>query len=292
MFSDKTDEELLSFNERDRASVGIKNIDQNFEHYAGFYVVCANPGVGKGWYALWLIRKFYETSDIKSVYFSLEMSEELVRQRILQAWSDVTDKALKYLIKNKKEVKALNLLKKDIIVVDELGGSDTSHVTTENFVERVKEYYDKGYRAFHFDHLHELDGANDNVRNQGVTEKWAKTFQSLCKDYPDIWLFVYAQPNGASAKKQILKRTDIAGSKAITQKCEFFLSLNRLMKKDEETGELVADNDTRQVTMYIDKNRLSSTQHIGFRLYLLLTGNFSDKQEDDYNDFTKPLYMS
>ena len=60
------------------------------------------------------------------------------------------------------------------------------------------------------------------------------------------------------------------------------------MKKDEETGELVADNDTRQVTMYIDKNRLSATQHIGFRLYLLLTGNFSEKEEEKYKDFTKP----
>ena len=287
-FSSMTDEELLTFTQRDRARVNVEKIDDSFEHYAGFYVICANPGVGKGWYALWLIRRFYETSNIRSVYFSLEMSEELVRERVLQAWSDVDNKALKYLIKNKKEIKALEYLKKDVIAIDEFGGSDTSQLTTENFVDKIKHYYDKGYRAFHFDHLHEIDGANDNLRNQSVTEKWAKVFQGICKDYQDIWLFVYAQPNGASAKKQLLKRTDIAGSKAITQKCEFFISLNR---KVADPRDFNADNveEDRTVLIWIDKNRISSLQHAGFNLYFDYTTNYIDpNNKETYLDFGKP----
>ena len=280
-FSNMTDDELLTFTQRETALTGVKRIDEGFKHFTGFYVICANPGVGKGWYALWLIREFYLHSNIKSVYISLEMTEDLIRKRVLQSWSDLDENAFNYFIKNKLEIKALALLKKDIMRVDEFGGSDTSKITTENFTDKIKYYYEQGFRAFHFDHLHELDGANDNTRNQTVTEKWAKVFQSICKDYSDIWLFIYVQPNGSSAKKQILKRTDISGSKAITQKCEFFISLNRQMKKDEETGEMVVDNDSRQITIYIDKNRISSAQHVGFKLYFLPTGNFSDTYEKD-----------
>lgn len=284
-FSDMSDEELLSFSERPTARTGLNNIDTRFPHPTGFYLICANPGVGKGWYALWLTRKFYENNGIKSVYFSLEMSTDLIKQRILQAWSDLTEEQFVKFKGSKEHFGALKLLKQDAIRVDEFGGSDTSGQNIDNFKQKMGEYYADGFRAFHFDHFHELDGANVNDKNQQVSEKWAKAFQSICKDYPDIWLFVYVQPNGISAKKNILERTDVSGSKAITQKCEFFISLNRKIKKDEETEEASIDETERQVTIYIDKNRITSAQHIGFKVFFSRTGNFVANEEPSFGIF-------
>lgn len=280
-FADRTDEELLTFTERETAKTGLAKIDNKFPHPTGFYLICANPGVGKGWYALWLTRRFYENNSLKSIYFSLEMTEELIKKRILQAWSDLTEEQFNR-VKNKKEyIKALELLKKDMIRVDEFGGSDTSGITVENLKKKIEEYYSEGFRVFHFDHMHELDGANDNVRNQAVTEKWAKSFQGICKEHPDIWLFVYVQPNGKSAKSDIIFREDVAGSKAVTQKCEYFISLNRAQKdsKDVEVGE--DEMESREVIIYIDKNRITSAQHIGFKVYFSYTGNFV-QENDNY----------
>ena len=290
-FADMEIEDILDFKQRPTAVTGIKKIDDRFEHPSGFYIICANPGVGKGWYALWLSRMFNLYNKLRSVYFSLEMPKNMVTQRILQQWSDLTEKQFKSLLNSKKYkdlIKAVDLLKQDVIRIDEFGGSDTSFVTPDNFKTRIEDYINKGFRVFHFDHLHELDGANDNTRNQGVTEKWAKVFQNISKEHEDIWLFVYVQPNGASAQKEILKRTDIAGSKAITQKCEFFISLNR---KVADPRDFNADNveEDRTVLIWIDKNRISSLQHAGFNLYFDYTTNYIDpNNKETYLDFGKP----
>jgi hypothetical protein len=277
------DEELIAIEEREVLTTGVLELDNQFKHPAGFYVICANPGVGKGWWALWLSRMFYLNHKVKSVYFSLEMPLNLIKPRIIQQWSDLTEQEFKSAIafkENHKFEKAIKMLKEDMFRVDEFGGSDTSKVKPEVFKKKIEDYYKQGFRVFHFDHLHELEGANDNTKNQGVTEIWAKTFQGICKDYPDIWLFVFAQPNGSSANKKILKRTDIAGSKAITQKCEFFYSLNRTVEFDEET-KLTKVSDDREVIVFLDKNRISSAQYVGFRLYFMTNGNFIAKSQID-----------
>ena len=161
------------------------------------------------------------------------MPEPIVRSRILQQWSDLTKSEFD---QGKSSDQAIGLMNKDAIVVDDFYTEDTKFQTPETFSDWVAEYYRLGFRIFHFDHLHELEGANDNAKNQSVTEKWAKTFQKICKDHPDVWLFVYAQPNGAAQNRKILRRTDIAGSKAITQKCDYLISLNRNFEIDDQTG--------------------------------------------------------
>lgn len=285
-FSNMSDDEILTFIERPTARTGLDKIDSKFLHPTGFYLICANPGVGKGWYALWLTRKFYENNGLRSVYFSLEMPTDLIKKRILQAWSDLTEEKFNKVKGKKEHLKALGLLKKDIIRIDEFGGSDTSGQSIDNFKSRFEEYYKEGFKVFHFDHLHELDGANDNTRNQTVTEKWAKTFQSICKDYPDIWLFVYVQPNGKSAKSEIIFREDVAGSKAITQKCEYFISLNRVMPDESEIGEENNVEEDRKIIIFIDKNRITSAQHIGFKVFFSKTGNFVANEEPSFGIFS------
>lgn len=284
--SQLSDEEFFNVKEREMLTTGINAIDKNFKFPSGYYVICANPGVGKGWYALWLTRKFYQRHQKKSVYFSLEMPENLIRQRIIQAWSDLTENEVAYYRETKNYSpmkKSRELINEKIILIDEFGGSDTSFINVENFKKLFTKYYEEGYRVFHFDHLHEIPGANVNETNQKVTEDWSKMFQSLSKDYPDAWLFIYAQPNGSASSKKILKREDVAGSKAITQKCEFFISLNREVIIDDKTGITDVKNDTREVLMFLGKNRITSKSGVIFPIYFSLTGNFEDISIKQHN---------
>ncbi len=268
LFSGKTDEELKKRDTKPGLHTGIGYVDTDFGFPTGYYVIIGNPGTGKSWFALWLTRMFYRNDGQKSVYFSLEMSEQAIRTRILQQWSDITKQEVESGVSVQN---AINLMKEDVLVVD-----TTFQDTNQDpclFEEFIDKFYELGYRVFHFDHLHELMGANDNKSNQTITEKWAKAYQQICKKYNDIWLFIYAQPNGASASKKILRRTDIAGSKAITQKCDYCLSLNRNLELDEN-GTPIIDKTNREIVVFVDKSRFTTEQYFGFKLYFHLTGNF------------------
>lgn len=268
LFSGKTDEQLKKNEVKVGLHTGIGYVDTDFGFPTGNYVIIGNPGTGKSWFALWLTRMFYRNDGMKSVYFSLEMTEQVIRTRILQQWSDITKQQLET---GANVQDAINLMKEDVLVVD-----TTFQDTNQDpalFEEFVDKFYELGYRIFHFDHLHELMGANDNKSNQTITEKWAKVFQQICKKYSDIWLFIYAQPNGASANKKILRRTDIAGSKAITQKCDYCLSLNRNLELDDN-GVPIIDKTNREIIVFVDKSRFTIEQYFGFKLYFHLTGNF------------------
>lgn len=276
LYSNMSFEEIVRVPVRKNLKTGINKIDRDFGFPSGFYVICGNPGTGKGFFALWLSKTFYELESMSSVYYSLEMPESLVRERVLQSWSNLTREDYLY----KADVsKAVNLLSEDMFVVDTFHNDDQGLQTPDNFIASFEEYYELGYRIFHFDHLHEIDGANDTAKNQSVTEKWSKVFQEISKKYDDVWLFVYVQPNGAGASKMILRRTDISGSKAITQKCDFFISLNRKIEIDDR-GMISVDNFNREIILFLDKTRYTSKAHIGFRLIFDLTGNFRDDEPE------------
>ena len=275
-YSTMPDSEMMKIEERETMKLGLPHADNIFDWPTGYYVICGSPGVGKGFFALWLARKFWENGKKKSIYFTLEMGEKLVRTRILQAWSDLTLGQFKNGISTHK---AQELMKQDVISVYPFGQKDSRYQTPENFEKDFEEIYQKGYRVFIFDHLHELEGTNTNDTNQAIVERWGKVFQNIMKkpEHIDVWLFVFAQPNGASIDKKIIGRTDIAGSKSITQKCEFFISLNRknnYYKKNIEQLINESTSDNREMFVWIDKNRISLTQYKGFNIYFGEDGNF------------------
>lgn len=262
LYSNWTKEQLLEFEQRPEAQTGIRKIDERFPFPSGFYILAGSPGSGKGWFALWLSRQFYGHNLLRTVYFSLEMSESLVRTRILQQWSGLTKSQLE----NGGDISsATNLLSQDVLIVDDFHSSNQKLQTPRELERKIREYYSLGYKVFHFDHLHEVYGANNNDSNQKVMEDWGKMFQQLSKSLKDIWLFVYVQPNGKGYEKNLLKRADISGSKSVVQKCDFFLSLNR----DQEV------EGSRTIFLHIDKNRYSDVNHVTFQLYFAPTGNYT-----------------
>lgn len=272
LYSTKTDAELLEFEKRDELQTGIDSIDENFGFPTGYYIVIGNPGTGKSWFATWLSRVFYRHNEKRSVIFSLEMPEVFLRQRILQQWSDLTKHEID---SGKSTSKALELIKKDAIVVDDFFSENTKLQTPQAFKKKIDEYYKLGYRCFHMDHFHELEGTTVNERNQKAVEKWGLMFQQICKEYDDIWLFIYAQPNSGSATKKVLRRTDMMGGKALTYKCDYFLSLNRDLSLED--GMIKIDDNDRTIVFWVDKSRYTEKSHIGFRLEFSETGNFYGK---------------
>lgn len=271
LYSSRTLKELQTIPKKEGITTGIQKIDEHFGFPAGFYVIAGNAGTGKGWFALWLSRVFYQNHTKSSVFFSLEMPEFAVRKRILQAWSDLTYSEY---LNGGNTTPAIEMLTDDMFVTETFYDDNQAKQTPENFEALFKEYYALGYRAFHFDHLHELAGAT-GTGNFDVTEAWASIFQKISKTHPDAWLFIYVQPNSQSAKKKYLKKTDMLGSKAITFKCDYFLSLNRLESKQED-GVIQLEDDNREVGLYIDKTRYTEKVHIAFKLIFEHTGNFSD----------------
>lgn len=275
--------DFANFTRRKELSTGLPSLDRMFPFPAGFYVICGNPGTGKGFFASWLSRVFFERHSIKSVFFSLEMPEPLVRMRLLQSWSDLT---LSQFNAGYSTQKAVALLKKGAVKVFPFGLEDTSYQTPENFKKDFEKFYQEGYRIFHFDHIHELEGASVNDTNMAVMDKWGLMFQNLTKQYPDVWLFIFAQPNAGAEEKTVIRKTDVLGSKIITRKCEFFLSLNREAKIDIR-GIAQVNEQNRRIVIWLDKNRVTDRQLCGCELYFHETGNFVELA-----DKTKKLLTS
>ena len=147
IYSEFSDEDFSKGEKRKTLTTGLPLIDNVITFHAGFYIVCANPGAGKGWFALWLIQQFYRLHNTKSVYFSLEMPEPLVRIRILQQWSTLTEEQFK---QGANTTPAKKLMHKDAIIVYPFGLDDTAYQTPDNFEKDFIDFYNKGYRVFHF----------------------------------------------------------------------------------------------------------------------------------------------
>lgn len=275
LYSGMNLKELATIERKTTLNTGITSIDANFGFPSGYYIIVGNPGVGKSWFALWLSRMFYRHNAKMSVYFSLEMPETLVRQRILQQWSDFTKSELEG---GSLPSQAIEMLGKDIIVVDEFYADDTTKQTPGTFEAWIDTYYQLGYRVFHLDHFHELQGASVNDRNQDVVERWGLLFQQICKKYDDIWLFIFVQPNSSPVK--LLKRNSVMGSKALTYKCDYFLSLNKKVSNDEIDGIEMEEVD-RTVILYVDKTRYTEKSHIGFAIHFMETGNYVGTQRGE-----------
>ena len=129
LYSTKPDKELLKIEKKLELNTGITSIDADFGFPAGYYVIAGNPGAGKSWFALWLSRVFWKHNAKKSVYFSLEMPEPIVRQRILQQWSDLTKAQYE---SGKEKLGAIDHLHQDAIIVDTFYAEDSKHQTTKD----------------------------------------------------------------------------------------------------------------------------------------------------------------
>lgn len=271
---------------REKLDLGLYQFRDRIEYPTGNYCIFANPGAGKSWFCLWIMKQAWFVNHKKSVFFTLEMNYESVTSRMLQAYSGLTQK--EYESGASVDV-GESIIREMDPILDDLSGDDRSKRSSLLFQKRVDEYYQSGYRVFLLDHVLELDGSVSMNSNVEVSDEWSTVFANVCKKYPDIWLFIFTQPAGAAVRKSVLRQDDLYGSKIYAKRADVIMSLNRRIAKTEDNDEWANVDMDRNVYVWIDKSRISSNQLVGSIIYFAPDGNFYDN-EDDYNrKKTKPV---
>jgi replicative DNA helicase len=250
-----TDEEILKIDRPMTATIGMEKFDRLFEWPAGFYLICGVSNVGKGFFSSWLATRFYKENGLKSVIFSLEMPESLIRDRCLQSWSGKTWE--EYRDTGPTE-EAINLLRKSIKVMP---FNLYEKKTTEQFENDFNELYKQGIRCFFFDHLLELEGATENLQAQKVMQEWGKCFQEISKYHKDCWIIVFTQQRIEKQQKgkkdelsqNIVRMSDVQGPKSPIQKSDVFMGISRGRINEE---------DTRDFYIHVEKSRMGNSKFI------------------------------
>lgn len=241
---------------------GVKKIDDKFQFSPGFHLFVGSPGVGKSWFCTWLAKRFLQYSREKSVFFSLEMGENLIKKRLLQQWSGLSEEEFKAGADTSATQK---LLQEDNLIINFFDKREP-----EEFIKLVGEFYGDGYRVFLLDHFHQLPGAKSD--NKNASEVWGRTFEYLRNTYPDIYLIIFAQPNKASYKKVALQMNDINESAALIEKSDTFISLSFGKSRGDE--EEITEEIDRERVVWVDKNRLSGSSGFGIKIYFGEDANY------------------
>lgn len=271
-FSEMTDDEIREKEIRETVSLGFGKLDRDFGFPTGFYLILGNSGAGKSWFSLFIARQLFERHQKKTAYFSIEMTLNEIKTRLLQAWSDIPYRDFK--AGQGDTTKAISLMKKDAITFHRFANDGVEYETPDNFEKDFLKFKSQGYKVFIFDHLHELEGAIEMEKNQKIMSEWGKLFQKLSGEHLDCWFFIFAQPGAGASNKRILDRNDIWGSKTINYKVQFIMTLNNMVEKDENGLPIQRDGAEKPIMIFLDKNRYTPAQYIVENTALLDTGNF------------------
>ncbi len=277
------EEDPLNWTPREEVPMRVREIDNITKFPTGFYVICAKSGVGKGFFSLWISRKIWENHKYKSVIFSVEMSESIQRERMIQAWSDIPMDEFNEIVgdREKLEERAANsvyMMKQGVVVIDEFPATGTP----KQLGELIDDYVEKGIRIFHLDHIHEMVGTHGNDAINMVVE-WASFFEDMAKKHKNCWFFVFAQPNQAASKKLLVNRYDTLGSSMLGAKAEFFISLNKAYEDDEAKFNRKVED--RNVFFWLDKTRYRGKSNVGTMLYFGKDGNFYTSELEANNTY-------
>lgn len=264
-YAQKTAQELRQIEQIKKFKVGLPLVDELFGFPPGLYFITGTAGTGKTFFATWLAKQLYVLNERKSIYLSLEMSESIIRRRMLQQWSDIT---FSQFCQGFSTEKAINLMQQDALIVKKI---DKKLQRVDYMKKIIEASYNVGIESFIFDHINEISGMNDE-RNMRVSEEWASMFVEMSNKYPDMHFFVFTQPNKQGFKQKILTLDSIKGSSVIAEKAHYFLSLNRFLPKDEL--DTTNEPEDRRVIIRLDKTRNTAVNHKNFAVLFDETGNF------------------
>lgn len=277
-----TDEELQSHKEYPKLKLGIEQLDQAGVP-SGMLLLIGQSGAGKSWFMNHIVKVAWELNKQKSVIFSLEMDTQGLIRRMLQSYSNLTVTDMVYGKKTEKGIATIRDAKPVIVDYTQV---DRDAITPLSFTQTVHEYYAQGYRVFLFDHFHEIPGVSTNDKNQQQTEIWGDVFKAIRNTYDDVWLFVLVQSNKEGYKKDILTKEYVSGSSALVNKCDYFLSLNRKEKPDQNLA--LEMSKPKNITLWVDKNRRSFADRFAVPCLLDNTGNFLDLTQDLFAKHINP----
>ncbi len=264
-YQKKTIEEITKIDRVDKFNVGLPVIDRDFGFPSGLYFITGTAGTGKTFFATWLIKQMFLLNQKKSMYISLEMSEPIMRRRILQQWSGLTQAQFDAGFSVKK---AADIMYQDAIYIKKI---EKNQQKIEYIKKIIESCYNIGIEMFVFDHINEITGMNDE-RNMVTADLWASMFVEMSNKYPKMHFLVFCQPNKQGFKQKILTLDSIKGSSVLAEKAHYFLSLNRLVPKDEFEEDNMPED--RRVIIRLDKTRNTAINHKNFLVLFDETGNF------------------
>lgn len=286
-FSLMSDEEILHTEEYELLRFGIPKMDIGERAVGitpGWTIIAASQGIGKSWMMLHLTKVFYDKHNKRSVLLSLEMPKDALKERALQAYSELTQDQYK---RGASVEKGIKFLKECNPIIQEFGLDDGSKITPDELTNIIDYWYSKGYRVFQFDHLHQISGMSDIKTANVVADKWSWAIKNVVDKYKDIWFIAYAQTNKDAATRPV-KKEDIRYGSPFIDKCDMVFSLNnpaamiearKAAKQNLE--EVYNPPSNRQIFIYLSKTRKLSVGLGGWMVYHSLTGNFVESEEQE-----------
>lgn len=272
MYGTKLPEEILKFEKLETVRTGIGKLDRMFGWPPGVYVVAASPGSGKSWFATWFARQMWLNHGKRSAYLFLETTTSFVTQRILQQWSDLTKEEFESGASTRKAYEAM---KQDAILAFEVSPKMTKPDVLERIISKQIEL---GFETILFDHIHEVTGMSDNKENQRLSEALGSVFKRLAVKYPHARIIIFAQPTKSGYNKNLLSRSDVKGMTPVIEKCDYFLSLNRVVERDGRGNVVYTQDDDKimETIIYLEKTRKTAMSHIMTTVRFIPTANFED----------------
>lgn len=264
---------LLEYKEIQGLNTGLKKLDDRFHFYPGINVVVGQPGSGKSWLVTWLALRFWQQHQIKSLFFSLEMGEDLIVNRVLQQWSGMSREEMEL----KDPEVGRNYIKQGFFLINSL---DTNSV--KYFLEESEKQINNGVRVIFFDHLHQIPGMMDSKRNRGLSQIWGEAFELLRKKYPEVVMIILAQPNKSAYDKVALQIGDISDCSPIINKCDIFLGISNDQAREGKgfTESMDSGKAPGGRLFWCDKNRISGQSQVGIKLYFAPNANLYEFEED------------
>lgn len=259
---------------------GIRLLDQLILGIKpGLYVPSAARGTGKSWFVLQLAKGLWETSKVKTLYFTLEMTVEDLERRCLQSWSNLTEKEL---LEGKSYDEGLELLREGFI---KFVPAYEESFEYNQFESAVESGVANGITFFILDHLHLVPGAHSQTESLQILAEWANNSKQLANRL-GITICLIAQPtkgpnlNNTFTKVQsrFLTADDIKGSGAVTDAADVVITISR----ERDNPKLPPK---KECWFSIEKNRLGGKMYEGFSLLLTDTGQF---REIDYTQQDAP----
>lgn len=252
--------ELLDPNAMRGYPTGIETLDKIILGIKpGLYIFSAVRGTGKTWFALQMAKALWISSEIRSIFFTLEMTTDQLQQRCLQAWSGLTEEEVRA---GKNIDKGLAHLKEGFLqfapVYDE---PNFDYSSFEAEIERGKSM---GIKLFILDHLHLVRGASSREA-LNVLADWASESKKLASRL-GVTIWILAQPTKYSEGK-IIVSDSIKGTGAIPDAADVVITLSRERKDLKE-------KPSNDCWLSVEKNRLGGHMYEGFSLAFTDRGEF------------------
>lgn len=255
-------------------SVGIDSVEKIIWGIkSGLYILTGVRGTGKTFLALQLSRNLWHSSQVKTLFFSLEMTTDQLMQRCLQSWSDLTEEEF---LDGKSIAKGENLLKENFL---QFYPAYDGVFNYEVFEAQVEQAVSQGFKIFVLDHLHLVKGAS-STDSLSILSHWANEMKKLAARL-DITIFCLAQPRKINNAMKIIQSDDVKGTGAIPDAADVVLTLSR-ERKDPKSGQV------REVWFSVEKNRLGGKMYLGTPLFFKETGEFVEETKFFENKEEQP----